>query len=173
MGQKVWMITGASRGFGAEIAKAALKSGDKVVATARKTAALDSLAKHDNLFKVALDVTDEEQAKSAVAAALAHFERIDVLVNNAGFGLLGSVEEASAREVEDLYRTNVFGLLNVTRAVLPSMRQRHSGHILNMSSDAGHLARAGWGLYASTQFALPWKPSVRRFTRNSRPSEFT
>jgi NAD(P)-dependent dehydrogenase (short-subunit alcohol dehydrogenase family) len=154
MEPKVWIITGTSRGFGAEIARAVLNAGDKVVATARKTAALDYLGKDENVFKVALDVADEEQAKAAVAAALAHFGRIDVLVNNAGFGLLGSVEEASAREVEDLYRTNVFGLLNVTRAVLPVMRQQHSGHIINMSSDAGHLARAGWGLYASTKFAV-------------------
>jgi NAD(P)-dependent dehydrogenase (short-subunit alcohol dehydrogenase family) len=154
MGQKVWMITGASRGFGAEIARAVLNSGDKVAATARKTAALDDLGKFDNLLNVSLDVTIEEQAKAAVAAAFAHFGRIDVLVNNAGFGLLGSVEEASAQEVEDLYRTNVFGLLNVTRAVLPVMRAQRSGHIINMSSDAGHLARAGWGLYASTKFAV-------------------
>jgi hypothetical protein len=154
MAQKIWIITGASRGFGAEIAKAVLHAGDKVVATARKAEALNYLGENDNLFKVALDVTDEEQVETAVAASLAHFGRIDVLVNNAGFGLLGAVEEASAREVENLYRTNVFGLLNVTRAVLPAMRKQHSGHVINMSSDAGHLASAGWGLYASTKFAV-------------------
>jgi NAD(P)-dependent dehydrogenase (short-subunit alcohol dehydrogenase family) len=154
MGGKVWMITGASRGFGAEISTAVLRSGDKVVATARQAAALDFLGNDENVFKVALDVTDEKQAKEAVAGALGQFGRIDVLVNNAGYGLLAAVEEASAQEVESLYRTNVFGLLNVTRAVLPAMRKQHSGHIINMSSDAGHLARAGWGLYASTKFAV-------------------
>lgn len=154
MAQKVWMITGASRGFGAEIAKAVLAAGDKVVATARQPAALDYLEKNDNVFKVALDVANEEQVKAAVDAALTHFGRIDVLVNNAGYGLLGAVEEASALEVEKLYRTNVFGLLNVTRAVLPAMRKRHSGHIINISSDAGYLASAGWGLYSSTKFAV-------------------
>ncbi|HLJ24113.1 MAG TPA: oxidoreductase [Candidatus Acidoferrales bacterium] len=154
MGEKVWMITGASRGFGAEISTAVLRSGDKVVATARQAAALDFLDENQNAFKVALDVTDEKQTKEAVATALAQFGRIDVLVNNAGYGLLAAVEEASAQEVESLYRTNVFGLLNVTRAVLPAMRKQHSGHIINMSSDAGHLAHAGWGLYASTKFAV-------------------
>ncbi len=154
MAQKVWMITGASRGFGAEIAKAVLNSGDKLAATARKVEALEYLGKNGNAFKVPLDVTDEEQAKVAVGATLAHFGRIDVLVNNAGFGLLGAVEEASAREVEDLYRTNVFGLLNVTRAVLPAMRKQRSGRIINISSDTGFLASPGWGLYASTKFAV-------------------
>jgi len=154
MAQKVWMITGASRGFGAEIAKAVLGAGEKVVATARKVEALDHLGNNDNLFKVALDVTDEAQVKSAVNAALAHFGRIDVLVNNAGYGLLGAVEEGSAREVENLYRTNVFGLLNVTRAVLPGMRKQRSGHIINMSSVGGYASAPGWGLYCSTKFAV-------------------
>jgi hypothetical protein len=154
MAQKVWMVTGASRGLGVEIARAVLQAGHKLVATARKTEALDYLGTHHNLFKAALDVTDEAQSKAAVGASLAHFGRIDVLVNNAGYGLLGAVEEASATEVENLFRTNVFGLLNVTRAVLPAMRKQRSGHIFNMSSDAGHLAGPGWGLYASTKFAV-------------------
>ena len=154
MAQKVWFITGASRGFGAEIAKAVLQAGDKVAATARKAEALDFLGVQNNLFKAALDVTDEAQCRAAADAALARFGHIDVLVNNAGYGLLGTIEEASAREVEDLYRTNVFGLLNVTRAVLPAMRKQRSGHVINISSDAGHKASAGWGLYASTKFSV-------------------
>lgn len=154
MAQKIWMITGASRGFGAEIAKTVLNAGDKVVATARKAESLDFLGKNENLLVASLDVTDEAQAKAAVAASLAKFGHIDVLVNNAGYGLLGAIEEASAQEVESLYRTNVFGLLNVTRAVLPAMRKQRSGHVINISSDAGHLASAGWGLYASTKFAI-------------------
>ena len=154
MAQKVWIITGASRGIGAEIAKAVLSAGDKLVATARKTTSLDYLGQSDNAFKTAMDVTSEEQVQAAASAALAHFGRIDVLVNNAGYGLLGAVEEASAKEIENLYRTNVFGLLNVTRAILPAMRKQRSGHIINLSSDAGYLAGPGWGLYASTKFAI-------------------
>ena len=154
MAQKVWMLTGASRGFGSEIAKAVLEAGENVVATARKVEALDHLGKSDNVYKVAMDVTDEEQVKSAVDAALARFGRIDVLVNNAGYGLLGAVEEGSAKEIENLYRTNVFGLLNVTRAVLPSMRKQRSGHIINMSSVGGYASGPGWGLYCSTKFAV-------------------
>jgi NAD(P)-dependent dehydrogenase (short-subunit alcohol dehydrogenase family) len=154
MAQKVWMLTGASRGFGSEIAKAALEAGENVVATARKVEALDHLGNSDNLYKVAMDVTDEGQVKSAVDAALAHFGRIDVLVNNAGYGLLGAVEEGSGKEIENLYRTNVFGLLNVTRAVLPHMRKQRSGHIINMSSVGGYASGPGWGLYCSTKFAV-------------------
>jgi NADP-dependent 3-hydroxy acid dehydrogenase YdfG len=154
MAQKIWMITGASRGFGAEIAKAVLVTGDKVIATARKVSALDYLGKDSNAFAVALDVTDEPQAKKAVDAGLKQFGRIDVLVNNAGYGLLGAVEESSAQEVENIYRTNVFGLLNVTRAVLPSMRERKSGHIINISSIGGYSSFPGWGVYSSTKFAV-------------------
>jgi NAD(P)-dependent dehydrogenase (short-subunit alcohol dehydrogenase family) len=154
MAQKIWMITGASRGFGAEIAKAVLAAGDKLIATARKVNALDYLRKNPNVFAFALEVTDEPQAKNAVDAGLKQFGRIDVLVNNAGYGLLGAVEETSAQEVENIYRTNVFGLLNVTRAVLPSMRKQKSGHIINISSIGGYSSYPGWGVYSSTKFAV-------------------
>jgi NAD(P)-dependent dehydrogenase (short-subunit alcohol dehydrogenase family) len=154
MAERVWFLTGASRGFGAEIAKAVLGAGDRLIAAARKVEALDSLGKQDNLLNVALDVTDEAQIEQSVSAALERFGRIDVLVNNAGFGLLGAVEESSAAEVEKLYRTNVFGLLNVTRAVLPTMRKQRSGHIVNFSSIGGYAASAGWGVYCSTKFAV-------------------
>jgi NAD(P)-dependent dehydrogenase (short-subunit alcohol dehydrogenase family) len=154
MAQKIWMVTGASRGFGAEIAKAVLASGDKLIATARNVNALDHLAEDPNVFAVALDVTDEPQAKKAVDAGLKQFSRIDVLVNNAGYGLLGAVEESSAQEVENIYRTNVFGLLNVTRAVLPWMRKQKSGHIINISSIGGYSSYPGWGIYSSTKFAV-------------------
>jgi NAD(P)-dependent dehydrogenase (short-subunit alcohol dehydrogenase family) len=149
------MITGASRGFGAEIARTVLASGDRVVATARNIAGLTALGQQENLFSVALDVTSEPKVKSAVDAALRHFGRIDVLVNNAGYGLLGAVEEASAQEIENLYRTNVFGLLNVARAVLPAMRKQRSGHVINMSSVGGYSSMfPGWGIYCSTKFAV-------------------
>lgn len=101
-----------------------------------------------------MDVTDEAQVKAAITTSLEKFGQIDVLVNNAGFGLLGSVEECSAEEVESVYRTNVFGLLNVTRAVLPSMRQHRSGHIINLSSIGGYRSYPGWGVYGSTKFAV-------------------
>ncbi len=152
---KIWFITGASRGFGALIAEQALERGDSVVATARDPATImNRLGGSPNLFAVALDVTDEVQARTAAAAAIARFGRIDILLNNAGFGLLGAVEEATAQEIERVYATNVFGLLAVTRAVLPHMRRERSGHVLNMSSIGGYAASAGWGVYGSTKSAV-------------------
>jgi NAD(P)-dependent dehydrogenase (short-subunit alcohol dehydrogenase family) len=152
---KTWFITGASRGFGALVAERALAAGDAVVATARNPQAItDRFGRHEKLLPVALNVADEAQAKAAVAAAIEGFGRIDVLLNNAGFGLMGAVEEASAAEVEAVYRTNVFGLLNVTRAVLPHMRQTRSGRILNISSIGGYRGAAGFGVYSSTKFAV-------------------
>jgi NAD(P)-dependent dehydrogenase (short-subunit alcohol dehydrogenase family) len=152
---KTWFITGASRGFGALIAREALAKGDNVVATARNPQTIvDAIGDHPNLLAVALDVTDEAQAQAAAGAAVKRFGRIDVLVNNAGFGLLGAVEEASAAEVERLYRTNVFGLLGVTRAVLPHMRRQRSGHVINISSVGGYRSGPGFGIYCSTKFAV-------------------
>lgn len=152
---KVWFITGASRGFGALIALKALEQGDAVVATARNPKALtDRIGECANLLPVALDVTNEAQAIAAAQAAVDRFGRIDVLLNNAGFGLMGAVEESTAAEVEAVYRTNVFGLLTVTRAVLPHMRRARSGRILNISSIGGYRGAAGFGVYSSTKFAV-------------------
>lgn len=152
---KNWFITGASRGFGALIAERALAKGDAVVATARSAQAItDRFASHPNLLAVSLDVTNEDQAATAAAAATERFGRIDILLNNAGFGLMGAVEEATAAEIEAVYRTNVFGLLNVTRAVLPHMREARSGRILNISSIGGYRGAAGFGVYSSTKFAV-------------------
>jgi NAD(P)-dependent dehydrogenase (short-subunit alcohol dehydrogenase family) len=152
---KIWFITGASRGFGALVTEYALSRGDGVAATARNPKTLtDRFGDHPNLLVVALDVTDEAQARDATAAAIKRFGRIDVLLNNAGFGLMGAVEEATAAEVEAVYRTNVFGLLNVTRAVLPYMRKARSGRILNVSSIGGYQGVAGFGVYCSTKFAV-------------------
>jgi len=152
---RVWFITGASRGFGALIAREALEAGDTVVATARSPqTVIDRLGNHPNLLAVALDVTDEAQANAAAEQAVKRFGKIDILLNNAGFGLLGAVEEATAAEVERLYATNVFGLLKVTRAVLPHMRRQRSGHVLNISSIGGYVGSPGWGVYCSTKFAV-------------------
>ncbi len=152
---KTWFITGASRGFGALVADLALRRGDAVVASARDPQNVtERFGEHPNLLALALDVTDEAQAKAAVDAAIAQFGSIDVLLNNAGFGLMGAVEEATAAEIEAVYRTNVFGLLNVTRAVLPTMRARRSGRILNISSIGGYRGAAGFGVYSSTKFAV-------------------
>ncbi len=152
---KTWFITGASRGFGARIAELALVRGDNVVATARNSASIiEKFGERQNLLATPLDVTDEDQGRQAVKRAVERFGRIDVLLNNAGFGLLGAVEEASGEEVERLYRTNVFGLLAVTRAVLPQMRKQKSGRILNISSIGGYRAAPGFGVYCSTKFAV-------------------
>ena len=154
--QKVWYITGASSGFGLEIARAALESGDKVVATVRKAPEkLEELLNHPpDLLVVTMDVTDEGGVKEAVRQAIDHFGRIDVLVNNAGYGFLGAIEEATAADVRQQYDTNVFGVLNVIRAALPFMRKQRSGHIINTSSLFAFTARPAWSLYGSTKFAL-------------------
>ena len=152
---RVWFITGASRGFGALIAAEALAQGDAVVATARDPNAVTArLGTHERLLATRLDVTSETEAHEAAGQAVKKFGRIDVLVNNAGYGLLGAIEEASAKEVERLYATNVFGLLGVTRAVLPHMRRQGSGHIMNISSVGGYAGFPGWGVYGSTKFAV-------------------
>jgi NAD(P)-dependent dehydrogenase (short-subunit alcohol dehydrogenase family) len=157
MKNKVWFITGASKGFGFEIARAVLAGGDRVVATVRKNAGelATRLGGGDRALVVTLDVTDEKAVKTGVQAAIDKFSRIDVLVNNAGYGLLAATEEASAEEVRKQYDTNVFGLLNVTRAVLPQLRKQGSGHIINISSLFGYLNSVlGFGLYGSTKFAV-------------------
>jgi NAD(P)-dependent dehydrogenase (short-subunit alcohol dehydrogenase family) len=138
-----------------EITRAVLAAGDKVVATVRRNpGALAGELNHQNLHVAVLDVTDEAQTRAAVAEALARFGRIDVLVNNAGYGILGAVEEASDGDVRRNYETNVFGLLNVTRAVLPHLRRQRSGHVINITSVGGLSASPGWGLYGSTKFAV-------------------
>ncbi|RDC55954.1 SDR family NAD(P)-dependent oxidoreductase [Pedobacter chinensis] len=152
---KTWFITGASRGFGFEITKAALADGHKVIATVRKgKEQLAAQFNSNNLLVIEMDVTDEGVVNTAVNEALARFGKIDVLVNNAGFGLLSAVEEGSDSEIRNMYETNVFGLLKVLRAVLPHFRSQHSGHVINISSVGGLTGSAGWGLYNSTKFAV-------------------
>jgi NAD(P)-dependent dehydrogenase (short-subunit alcohol dehydrogenase family) len=153
---KVWIITGAARGFGFEISRAVLAGGDTVIATVRSRPEelRTQLDHHPRLVVELLDIADEAQARALVARAVAKFGRIDVLVNNAGAGLLSAVEEASDEEVRRNYDVNVFGLLNVTRAVLPHLRRQRSGHIINLSSVGGLVGLGGWGLYGSTKFAV-------------------
>jgi NAD(P)-dependent dehydrogenase (short-subunit alcohol dehydrogenase family) len=153
---QVWFVTGTSSGFGFEIAKAALANGNNVVATVRKDAEqlAGSLENHPNLLVVVMDVTEEKEVKEAVKKAIDRFGKIDILVNNAGYGYLGAIEEATDAEVKHQYNTNVFGVLNVIRAVLPFMRRLRSGHIINVSSLFAFTARPAWALYGSTKFAI-------------------
>jgi len=153
---RVWFITGTSQGFGKELVRAALWRGDSVVATSRnpQKVAEDFPMDSERLLTVALDLHDSTQISQVVQSAVDRFGRIDVLVNNAGHGLLGAVEEASDAEIAKVYETNVFGLIRVTRVVLPYLRTQHSGHIVNISSIGGLIGLAGWGIYCSTKFAV-------------------
>jgi NAD(P)-dependent dehydrogenase (short-subunit alcohol dehydrogenase family) len=155
---KTWFITGATRGIGKEIALAALGAGETVVATGRKAQdveeALAAANAGDRLLAIALDVTDDGQTDAAVESAIARFGRIDVLVNNAGYGQLGFFETLAPDQIEAQYRTNVFGLYNVTRAVLPQMRKQRSGHVLNLSSIGGVVGFGGAAAYTSSKFAI-------------------
>jgi NAD(P)-dependent dehydrogenase (short-subunit alcohol dehydrogenase family) len=153
---RVWMITGTSQGFGRELVRAALQRGDSVAATSRnpQKVAATFPESEDRLLAISMDLRDPAQISGAVHAALARFGRVDVLVNNAGHGLVGAVEEASDAEIANVHETNVFGLLRVTRAVLPHFRERRSGHIVNLSSIGGLTGVAGFGIYNSTKFAV-------------------
>ncbi|MEJ0097676.1 MAG: oxidoreductase [Bauldia sp.] len=156
MSRKVWFITGCSTGFGRELASQVLEKGDRVVLTARNPAQVQDLAQQhkDNAFVVTLDVTDEAMLKKAVADAEAHFGRIDVLVNNAGYGYFSAIEEGESAEIRRQFETNVFGLFALTRYVLPGMRARRSGHIINVSSVGGLMAFPATGYYHASKFAV-------------------
>lgn len=153
---RVWFITGSSTGFGRLLAEQVLKAGERVVATARNVAQVADLeAKYPGQAKaIALDVTNQQQIDSAVEQALAAFGGVDVLVNNAGYGLCGGVEEATEEEFRKVIETNVFGLIHVTRAFLPLLRKQGSGHILNLSSIGGLIGSPGWSYYNLTKFAV-------------------
>jgi NAD(P)-dependent dehydrogenase (short-subunit alcohol dehydrogenase family) len=153
---KTWFITGASRGLGIAIAKAALKAGDNVVATGRNRAPVTAAlgADHEQLLSVQLDVTRTDNIATAVAAARDHFGGIDILVNNAGYGHLGFFEETSTADIEAQFATNVFGVFKVTRAVLPLMRATKSGRIFNLSSVAGFKGMDLASLYCASKFAV-------------------
>jgi NAD(P)-dependent dehydrogenase (short-subunit alcohol dehydrogenase family) len=153
---KVWFVTGASRGLGRAWTEAALERGDQVAATARDIDSLDALAVRfpDTVHLLKLDVTDRPSVDRAVAAAVAHFGRLDVVVNNAGYGLVGAVEETTVEQARALFDTNLFGALGVTQAVLPQLRAQRAGHLLQVSSLSGVVAFPMMGLYQASKWAL-------------------
>lgn len=154
---KVWFVTGAGSGIGAATVRAALKAGDRVVATGRNLQKVRNSLRDvagDNVTFVQLDVTKEAQAKAAVGEAIKVYGRIDVLVNNAGYSLLGNFEELSTGEIEQLIATNFYGVMHMMRAVLPVMRQQRSGRIINVSSLAGIAGFKHCGAYSAAKFAV-------------------
>jgi NAD(P)-dependent dehydrogenase (short-subunit alcohol dehydrogenase family) len=161
--KKVWLITGAGRGMGVDLAKAALGAGHAVVATGRDTATVaEALGEADDLFVVELDITSLASAEAAVEAAVDRFGRIDVLVNNAGNFYAGFFEELTPEQVERQITTNLFGPMNVTRAVLPVLRKQRSGHVVSISSTAGIVGQEFCSAYAASKFGLEgWMESLR------------
>ena len=153
---KVWFITGCSTGFGRALAKQVLKNGENVVVTARKIADIEDLETQypNNAIAVKLDVTNKQEITTAVEVAVQKFGKIDVLVNNAGIGYFGAIEESDDAEVRKMFEINVFGLGNMTNAVLPIMRSQKSGHIVNIASIGGLVAFPGIGYYNATKFAV-------------------
>ncbi len=153
---RIWFITGASRGFGKVWTEAALERGDKVVATARKLESISHLNEKygDQVLTLALDVTKPEQVKDAVNKAHEHFGKLDIVLNNAGYSLVGTIEEASADEIRDLYETNIIGPVSVIQAALPILRAQGSGHILGTSSNIGHFTLPVIGYYSSSKWAF-------------------
>jgi NAD(P)-dependent dehydrogenase (short-subunit alcohol dehydrogenase family) len=153
---KVWLITGSSRGLGRALAEAVLAAGDKLVATARTPAQLADLVDRfgDQVRTVALDVTDERAAVNAVQGAINAFGRLDVLVNNAGYANVDSIEDMAAEDFREQIETNFFGVVTVTRAALPVFRTQHDGHVIQISSLGGRLATPGLSAYQSAKWAV-------------------
>jgi NAD(P)-dependent dehydrogenase (short-subunit alcohol dehydrogenase family) len=153
---RVWFITGSSSGFGLLLAHEALRRGERVIATARDVSKLDDLIQHypDTARTFALDVTKAAEIEFISSQAISAFGQVDVLVNNAGYGVNGAIEEVSEDEFEPMFQTNIYGLIRTTRAFLPHFRQRRSGHIFNLSSIGGLIGGAGWGFYNVTKFAV-------------------
>ncbi|MES2388791.1 MAG: SDR family NAD(P)-dependent oxidoreductase [Bacteroidota bacterium] len=153
---KVWFITGSSRGFGRVWAEAALKRGDKVSATARRLESINDLNEKygANVLTLELDVTNAEQVKAAVAQTHAHFGSLDIVLNNAGYSLVGTIEEANADDIRLLYETNVLGPVAVIQAALPILRSQGYGHILGTSSNLGHVVLPVIGYYCSSKWAF-------------------
>ena len=154
---KVWFITGASKGLGLTLAKKLLAQGYKVAATSRSEKALiEAIGNASlNFLPLEMDLVNEKSVKNAIEVAINHFKTIDVVVNNAGYGQIGTLEELTYKESTKNYDVNVFGLLNVVRNTMPYLRANKSGHIFNIASVGGYYgAFAGWGIYCSTKFAV-------------------
>ncbi len=153
---KVWFITGASRGFGRVWATAALERGDKVAATARTLSSIADLQEKykENVLTLELDVTNYDQVEKAVQQAHEHFGRLDIVLNNAGYSLVGTIEEATIDQVKAMYDTNIFGTVAVIQAALPILRKQGYGHILGTSSNLGHVVLPVIGYYASSKWAF-------------------
>lgn len=153
---RVWFITGTSTGFGYLLTQELLRRGERVVATARDTSKLAEFESQypETLRTFALDVTKPAEIESVAKKAIEVFGHVDVVVNNAGYGVTGAIEEVAEDEFEPMFQTNVYGLIRTTRAFLPHLRERRSGHIINFSSIAGLIGTAGWGFYATTKFAV-------------------
>ena len=151
---RVWLITGAGRGLGRAFAQEAINNGDCVIAGVRRMPENDPLFKNERLLAVKMDVTDKEQVADAVKKGVDQFGRIDILINNAGFGFNGALEEISIEELRRLFETDYFGLVQVTQAVLPVMRGQKSGRILNIASQSGLIAGAGTSAYNAVKFAV-------------------
>ena len=153
---RVWFVTGTSSGFGYLLTEEALKRGERVIATARDVSKLSRLTLQypDRIQTLTLDVTNPQEIVSVAERGIAAFGRVDVLVNNAGYGVNGAIEEVSEDEFERMFQTNIYGLIRVTRAFLPHFRRRRSGHIFNLSSIGGLIGSAGWGFYNMTKFAV-------------------
>jgi len=153
---KVWFITGASKGFGLSLVKQLLAAGQKVAATSRYVASLVKAVGEvsDNFLPLYVNLSDEKSVAEAIQTTQNTFKSIDVVINNAGYGIGGSIEELTDEEARESFDINVFGTLNVIRAVMPFMREQKSGHIINISSIAGIAAGTGWALYAATKFAV-------------------
>ena len=153
---RVWFITGCSSGFGLLLAHELLRRGDRVIATARDASKLDDLLTlyPDTARTFMLDVTKPAEIESVARLALTAFGHVDVLVNNAGYGVNGAIEEVAEDEFEPMFQTNIYGLIRTTRAFLPHFRERRTGHIFNLSSIGGLIGGAGWGFYNTTKFAV-------------------
>jgi NAD(P)-dependent dehydrogenase (short-subunit alcohol dehydrogenase family) len=156
MSNKVWFVTGASKGLGLTLAKKLLTAGYKVAATSRTVAALnDAVGTHENFLPLEVSLTDEKSVEKAIADTLQKFGQIDVVVNNAGYGQFGTLEEVTDNESRQNFDINVFGSLNVIRAVMPHLRAQRSGRIFNIASIGGFVGNfAGWGIYCATKFAV-------------------
>jgi NAD(P)-dependent dehydrogenase (short-subunit alcohol dehydrogenase family) len=153
---KIWFITGSSRGLGRSLTEAVLSNGDQVAATARNIGSLNDLVDKykDAIYPIELDVNDKAQVHKAIEETVAHFGRIDVLVNNAGFGITGAVEAFSDEQVRSQLETNLYAPIEITRAVLPFMRKQQSGHILQISSMGGRVGSGGVSVYQAAKFGL-------------------